>query len=505
MTVFMFFIFSTLGISMLYLSQVHLKLSGYKRNSRLLDYASENGIKQGFNQLSAALAQCSPLQMLEEEEIDELVTDSKNNGIQILKKIFESGLPSPQSDNWKNLIWECHTVFSLNALKEKEEFFETDWRGQINSTGKIENFKQEKGSHLVTDIGILGGHIPLPFIPFLLNSTENSEDMANFLEKNNIEWLDPRKNRMMQNIIFSNEELLPQNTHSQVNKALKLNLFRPQDLSTSQLREALGLEPSNDPVPENVYLIEDDMGLGGIFVEGDLDELILAIEEEFQVIFFKIGDNVWILKFDPRAGKTVFISPEDSREYDRIPLGIIIVNGSIESMGGGQVDSSGNVTMLEDEELSSILNGVDLTIISSDEITLTSHLIHQGVKWEDGIPYIKDSSSQLNIFASGQDVFGNSSGDGKITIGENAPEEMKIQASLTASEKGFYIEGEDKTVHLLGSLHASDYISGGSSMKFSPDESFLLNEDFQINAPKTAKPVLFLSTFSVLEWQENPK
>jgi hypothetical protein len=174
-------------------------------------------------------------------------------------------------------------------------------------------------------------------------------------------------------------------------------------------------------------------------------------------------------------------------------------------MGGGQVDSSGNVTMLEEKELPSILKGVDLTIISSDEITLTSHLIHQGVKWEDGIPYLKDSSSQLNIFASGQDVFGNSRGEGKITIDEDAPEEMKIQASLTASKKGIYLEGEDKTVHLLGSLHASEYISNDNSLKFSPDESFLLNENFQINAPKTAKPVLFLSTFSVLEWQENPK
>jgi hypothetical protein len=56
-SVFLFFIFSTLGLSMLYFSQIYLKLSAYKRNSTVLDYASENGIKLGFNHLLNKLSQ----------------------------------------------------------------------------------------------------------------------------------------------------------------------------------------------------------------------------------------------------------------------------------------------------------------------------------------------------------------------------------------------------------------------------------------------------------------
>ncbi len=74
-SVFLFFIFSTLGLSMLYFSQIYLKLSAYKKNSTLLAYASENGIKLGFDHLLNLLSQTmtpsllSPTNLVNSEKI----------------------------------------------------------------------------------------------------------------------------------------------------------------------------------------------------------------------------------------------------------------------------------------------------------------------------------------------------------------------------------------------------------------------------------------------------
>ena len=43
-SVFLFFVFTTLGLGMLYLTQVYLKISAYRKNTILLEYTSENGI-----------------------------------------------------------------------------------------------------------------------------------------------------------------------------------------------------------------------------------------------------------------------------------------------------------------------------------------------------------------------------------------------------------------------------------------------------------------------------
>ena len=185
-----------------------------------------------------------------------------------------------------------------------------------------------------------------------------------------------------------------------------------------------------------------------------------------------------------------------------IPVGIVLVNGCIRSLGGGYVDSFGHISLACDEEIPCLLDGVNLTIISSDEITLSSHLIHQGVQWRDGIPYIKKSESMLNIFASGKDFVSGAEKAGQISVGRDAPQDIKIQASLTASNKGMTIKGEDKTVHLLGSLQVSDYVSNGSKLKIKSDERFLSQEDLLAHTPRSVEPILRLTSLKVLAWHE---
>jgi len=488
---------------MLYLTQVYLKTSAYRKNTILLEYASENGIKQGFNQLHDLLSERYSPMLLTEEEILELKLDASSGEKGIIEKALGCSLPLTSTDSWEKLGWESLTDFAFDRLSEEEGYFQARYDGVTTSTGRLEHFKSTKDACLDSTLEILAGHIPLPVIPVLVDKEMSPAEKGRFMEENRIEILPFEKSDLPAPIAFSEDKLIPEHAVSQLAKALKIKIFHPQDLSASKLRMALGLEPGNEPIPDGVYLIEDDLGLGGIFVEGDLDEMVLAIQDNFQVIKFLTEHSLWVLKFSPQEGETIFVTPVETRCYELIPLGMIIVNGSIHSLGGGYVDLTGEIIMDKEEGLPCILRGVNLTIISSDEITLSSHLIYQGVKWEEGVPYVKDSNSQLTIFATGKDFLDASETAGQINIAEDTPDDMKIQASLTASGKGIKVLGEGKDIQILGSLQASDLALDGNSINIKFDERLSRAGDLLQHSPRTESPVLYLSSFKVIGWREN--
>jgi len=169
---------------------------------------------------------------------------------------------------------------------------------------------------------------------------------------------------------------------------------------------------------------------------------------------------------------------------------------------GGIINSAGQAVLVKDEEIPSLLNGVNLTFISSDSVMISSHLIHQGLKWQEGIPYIKESNSMLNIFATGKDFVDATEKAGQIVVDSNAPQNLVINASLTASGDGFSIEGEDKTVQLLGGLQTADYTSNGNTLKVKPDERLTEESDLLVHTPKTLHPVLTISSLKIRDWNE---
>jgi len=501
-SVFISFVFSTLGLSLLYLSQIHLKTSAFKKQSTLLEYAAENGIKRGFNNFLALLSQRASPSILSPEQFDRLRENARSNGPKVIEEILGLKLPLLTSETWEKMSWETSTHCFLEQVIEEEDYFLAIHKISINSEGMIHNFSQKRKSTLSASLGVLAGYLPLSLFPFLLDKKLSPEEKEDFREKNKINFLSSKKNHIQPQISFSEKELIPKEANSELSKALKIKFFYPQNLSNAKLRVILGLEESEEPIPAGVYLIKDDLGLGGIYVQGDVEEIVMAIEKDFQVISFRNKEGIWILKYSPSKGKTFFTSPEETLSYDLIPFGIIVVNGKVKSLGGGIVDFTGEVSMIKDREVPSILQGIQLTIISSDEITLSSHLILQGVKWQDGVPYVKDSNSQLTIFSTGKDFWSEKITEGGITIDKNSPEEIKVQATLTASGKGFAIEGERKKVEILGSLQASDYLSPENSLNVTFDNRLQEENNFPKNTPRTTKPVLFISFFKLLEWRE---
>jgi len=489
-------------MGMLLMSQIYMKISAYKKNTILLNYASENGIKQGYAFLLDRISGQSSLILLSDLEMEALKEDTLQGGTHIIEKLVGTENLFYKTSSWKWMSWEYQTEWALDHIEIEEKSFQANFDVTIESRGTLQNFKSIKTSALDLEMEIFSGYLPLAKLPFLLDQDLTPEQKSDFIALNPVEFMPPEENKLLPQIGFSGDNILPQTAVPQIEKALKITLFQPQSLPISHLRQALGLEPTYEPIPEGVYLIQDDFGLGGVFVQGDCEELILAIEGDFQVLSFTIGERVWVLKFSLNPQNTQFITPEEIKFFEKIPEGIVIVNGAVNSLGGGIINSSGQAVLVLDEEIPSLLNGVNLTFISSDKITISSHLIHQGLQWHEGIPYIKESKSMLNIFATGKDFFSETTRAGQIVIDSDAPQNLVINASLTASGDGFSIEGEDKTVQLLGGLQTANYTSNGNALKVKIDERFIKESDLLVHTPRTSQPVLKISSLNIRDWNE---
>ncbi len=498
----MFLMFSVLGLSLIYFSQIYSRLTTYRKHATQVGFAAENGIKLELENIKNYFMSSSGSSFLSPFEYEQLLQDAQNQGTSMVELLLGNQLPLLYSGGWENLTWNTHTEFCLSRLEQHEHYIKAIYKGEISSVGLMQNSQVRANSLLETSLQLHAGYLPLPLIPLLIGKELSTEQKKEFLETHNIS-LESKPNAVLPYELVSSSDIISNASSTLIEKAFKIDIFRPQDLNSQRLRQILGLPESEDAVPPGVYLIQDDLGLGGIFVQGDLDQMILAIEEDYQVIIFEQELDRWILRFDPFQSQTQFQTPTASFVFDFIPLGIIIVDGAINSLSGGAVDWDGNVVPATEEEIPCIKRGVNLTILSSEEVTITSHLIYQGVTWQDGIPYLKDTESQLTIFSTGETLTGEISETSGISIAAETPTELKLQGSLTAASGKISVEGSNKRITLSGSLHSPDYESNGNELNILPDERYLLKSDLLQNTPLTNTPMILATELRIMSWREN--
>ena len=498
LTAFMFFVFGTLGISMLFVTQIYIKTTGYKRNTILLDQAAENGVKQGLHEMLRRFSFAAFPLVLSLEEYELLGQDIHDEGNHVLELILGPEKSFNISGGEEKLSWEAETLFSKEILREAGDYFHLSFDADIISRGNMLNYDQYASSELEASLDIFLGHVPLPVFPFLVTGEWDEEKKKDFIEKNEIRFLPAGMNIFPESVHFSDKKILPKDTNSFLEKALKVKFFDPSELTIRQIREALGLEISEEPVPRGVYLIKDDLGLGGVFVEGEIDRLVLSVEESYQVISFETGEKLWELKFSPALSKTIFRTPDDVESHDLLPRGIVLVNGNIASLSGLGSGSPG----IPNKETPSLLQGVNLTIISPDEVTITSSLLYQGITWRDKIPYLKDSDAQLNIFASGKDFFSDTEREGHVVIAKDASDSITLHGAITACGKGMTIKGTGKNVEVFGGIQVSSCDASGSIVEVTPDLRFLDCQLHLRNSPAASCPVLSLSSLRIRGWKD---
>jgi hypothetical protein len=501
-TTLLFLAFSVLGTSMLLLSQIHMKAGAGRKLSLLLDYASENGIKQALGPFITGLDFGDTLVAIPPDLAAAYKEDALRGGRRIAADFLGWEFPLEDRETWDGTSWSATTSCPALRAEDRGEYVSVTYGIRIDAEGSLAGFKPKRVSSCSASLEALTGRLPLPFIPLFINKDMTPEQGADFLESNGISFRSVPGGRPPR-LQTESAPLISKDAFPQLAKALKIDLFRPEDLNVAVLRRALGLEESNEPVPDGVYLIHDDLGLGGVFVQGDVVEMVAAIDGDFQVLRFTADAGEWILRFSPTLCRTVLEAPTETLSFDLVPAGVVCINGEVASLGGGIVDLSGRAVMVADEAVPSILAGVSLTIVCSDRVTISSHLFSQGVRWRDGIPYIKDADAQVVIYATGKDFLNGSAGEGRISVAEGSPRRLTLQASLVAAGAGFVIEGSGKEVELLGGLQATDLASGRNSLALSPDPALNGARAISADAPLTTGPMRYISAFRVLEWREN--
>jgi len=446
--------FSIMGLGMLFLSQIHLKASAARERSMILDYASENGIKRGLQELAEALDTADRLIEISDERLEEIRFEANAGGTGTLEDQLGWAFPRFVRETRGGISWESTMTGRMDRLEEHGDFCETDYLLQIESQGGLPAYRPKRVSQCDSILKVLAGRIPIPSIPLLINKKMSEDEEADFLKSNGIILRENPGDGLSTKLETGESPVIPEDALPLLARALKIELTGPEDLDNRILRSALGLEASDEPVPEGVYLIKDSLGLGGIFVQGDADEMIAAIDGDNQILRFRMGSGEWTLLFNPAQGTSTFMTPEGDSSFDEAPEGIILVNGKIGALGGGTVDSSGEINPLEDEAVPSLLAGVQLTIVASESITISTHLFSQGVRWREGIPYIKDPGSPLILYSTGKDFLDGSEREGRIAVDERSPATLTVQASLIAKDQGLILGGGGKIIELLGGVRA---------------------------------------------------
>lgn len=505
LAIFIFFLFSGLGLGLAFQSRLHLKIGAYRKSTVLLAYAAENGIKQEYALLGEkAAAASAPVECLE-SRYAELRSDIEAGRTEVIADVLGGEIPFRVEGASGDQAWTAWTELGAAKLTAAERFFLADISGTSRSRGRLLGFVPEKSAALEVSFQILAGRIPLAYFPLLLSGGKTPEEKDAVLRDPNIGLIRPDGAALSPRPAFMDDEISPGEADLLLKKAARVKFLTPGRLTRAELRAALGLEMVNEPVPEGVYLIQSDLGLGGVFVEGDLDEIALAVDGDYQAISFRRDGESTLLRFSPVLGRTTFAPQggEGRLEFDRVPLGMILVNGAVRSLGGGVMGPDGFPMIVTDAAVPCVLRGVSLTIVASDTLTITSHLVQQGVKWIGSIPYLKDSTSQLILYASGRDLVEDQAKAGRIVIAPDAPREIALQASITAKD-AFVSEGGSKSVLVAGGVQTKSFALNGSALTVVPDERLRDSSRIPENAPATARPLLAVLSLRPLRWSDAP-
>ncbi|MBN2205771.1 MAG: hypothetical protein JW742_00060 [Candidatus Aminicenantes bacterium] len=499
--VFLGLVFSGLGLGLAALTRLYAAVGAQRRSFALAGVASENGVKRAYAALVEELEAAAAARFLTDEEAQRLAEDAGGGGVAAAEAAFGAPFPVQGEDGWEDLSWSSETACVPRGYEDRGAYFGADFDIAVNGRGSVRGTGAARRSSLVARLGVAAGRLPLTAFPFLIDKPMAAGERAAFLAKNAVEVAGEPGNPSPA-AAFGDGGTIPDDATGLLAAALKIKMFEPQSLTAARLRAALGLPASDDPVPEAVYLIRDDLGLGGIYVQGDVEEMVAAIDDSFQVLLFKLAAGEWIVRFSPAAGRTEFVeSGGDMESFDLVPLGLVVVRGAVEKLGGGTVGADGRPVLETESETPSLLSGVRLTIVATGRVEIASHLVRQGLRWQDGIPHLEDKSSQLIIYATGKDFAGGGDADGGIVIGEGAPRDLRIDASLTAAGAGIRLEGGGGEVRLAGGLQATEYQTEGRRLVVAPPNRGR-GFSFPEWAPLAERPLLRVLAFRPERWTE---
>jgi hypothetical protein len=242
--------------------------------------------------------------------------------------------------------------------------------------------------HLVSGVSfdILSGKIPLSFFPFLLESSI-SQPAETYLKEKKV------ANSGKRNMVAGEVET-DLDFSRKVNDTF--NIPGSNTLVWQELREKLGLEPSDQPVEDGIYLVVEGSLVRAVFIQGDVERMIFFISGagtgSTQGIRFVLGADTYQLKYIPGSSGIecwdTLLNPDFSF------LENIIVNGSVlsvEQEGEAAFHPGSNITLLVSakavirSDLETGKPALNVGKVKLVHLTLAVGFQHL-FRWDGGIP-----------------------------------------------------------------------------------------------------------------------
>ncbi|MGB9906196.1 MAG: hypothetical protein ACPLRR_02275 [Candidatus Saccharicenans sp.] len=488
-------VFMTLGMGLLINSRLYLQTHGFRKLSRLSSYAAENGLKEAWSRMQTRAQEAFYEPEINDETFQTIKKAPETNLLAVLQPLLRAALFKSQ-DELSGLAWEASASADLEELYSDEHYLKATFGFNIEATGQVQGPGGSRSEQIKAELVLLAGHLPLNQVPVAvgkegLEPASAARIKTRPLLPENLSL--PQVKTVSSSFIPG--EALPLLAHG-------LKILKPASLPNWLLRQALGLEPGPDAVPEGVYLVQDSLGPGGIYVQGDLDLLLLGIDCGFQVIQFHQKEFRWLLRFNPTTARASFISPSGYQEFKELPIPLVMINGKVLSLTSGCPGRDGFLEASKEAGCPAFLSGVKITIVCSGRLDVTSNLYSEGLEWKEGLPYLKSRQSQLIIWSTGQDFQTDALTDGGINLFSSSDEKRIIEASLIAGGQGLKTDLPGEKLELIGSLAATALDLGRTELDIftlpatgPPPPS---EPDLQVYS-ETA--LLHLSHFRILEWR----
>ena len=499
--VFASFLISTLGLGLCLLTWTYRQWSAYKSDAVLIREAAENGARAGQAALDEILAGRPFPLILADGEYEALRAATLAGETDAVAAALGTGLPLTAAETAGGWEWSSETEFRSVRVADSESFFGAAFAATIEARGRLSRRPQNKRTALDLGLSLMAGRVPLSSFPFLLAGENGPENAAALLAEGRVVLAPPESGSASPLPAAAGLPLIPTDPEPLVAEALRIKIFSPDKLTVLQLRRALGLPLVDEPVPDGVYLAVSEAVPGGIFIQGDVDEMILAAGDGRQHLQVRLEEGLWRMIFSPAEDVLEMTGPDGIPSLGRAPLPVVLINGSVASLGGGLIEADGTLSLTDSPDAPSLLAGLSLTLVSAGEIVISTHLIQDGVRWKDGIPYLKDASTQLFIYASGRDLVTGARADGRIRVAAEAPAGLHLQASLTARD-GVRLEGTRHEVTVSGGLQASGLETAGALLTIRPDDRLTSDLADGASSPRAAVPVLFISGREILQWTD---
>lgn len=235
---------------------------------------------------------------------------------------------------------------------------------------------------------------------------------------------------------------LPSNGWSQARAALGdyTNIEDQTALDNSQLRTLLGLTINNDPVPPGVYVSNATTGkmLGGVYVQGDAASIQLGVSGGNEVITIGYTDSGGVehaaVIYDNKGGNTcsVLLDGTQQGSWNRSLNGVMHIQGNVKALAGDAYPDTGDLQSLQ-----------QMTVSATGNIIITNHITYQTNPVTD-----PNAKNILGIFSS----------NGNIYLGRNAPNNLKLDATVMAASTGHGIGAQGLAT---GSGYDSSYPNKG--------------------------------------------